>query len=262
MAHWRSSCTNLFSCFIMCSLLHKFGQGLKLETVLLVDWFKLCWGISENNFLFGSLVSMSDLQSLSLDCDLNASETEPWRHIECVIRRINLGWTKYDVIDGLGVKCTACHCSSEIRKTLKEISDFSICATTAKWKKSNQGNIIKWFVAETCRGDFFLGKIRESVNICWVCQLIHSFKATANVLFACMHVIWQRVICKRGHFNHRSLLLTFSEAAIVWCLRVQFCNTVLRNTQQRTHEVRQLSCTQTAFAFLVKQLHRWSDNMS
>lgn len=34
---------------------------------------------------------------------------EPWCHIEGNVRCINLGWTKYDVTGGLGVKCITRH---------------------------------------------------------------------------------------------------------------------------------------------------------
>lgn len=35
-----------------------------------------------------------------------------WCHIEGNIRCINLDWAKYDVTDGLGVKCTPRHCGT------------------------------------------------------------------------------------------------------------------------------------------------------
>lgn len=35
---------------------------------------------------------------------------ELWRHIDGFMRCIHLGWTKYDIIDGLGVKYTGRHC--------------------------------------------------------------------------------------------------------------------------------------------------------
>lgn len=35
---------------------------------------------------------------------------EVWRHIDGFMRCIHLGWTKYDIVDGLGVKYTGRHC--------------------------------------------------------------------------------------------------------------------------------------------------------
>lgn len=48
--------------------------------------------------------------------------------------------------------------------------------------------------------------------------------------------------------------LTFSEAAVIWGLGVKFRNVVLRNTQQRLHEVREIHFTQDALAPFVKEL--------
>lgn len=48
--------------------------------------------------------------------------------------------------------------------------------------------------------------------------------------------------------------LTFSEAAVIGGLGVKLRNVVLRNAQQRPHEVREIPCTQTASALFVKEL--------
>lgn len=48
--------------------------------------------------------------------------------------------------------------------------------------------------------------------------------------------------------------LTFSEAAVIGGLGVKLRNVVLRNTQQRPHEVSEIPCTQTASALFVKEL--------
>lgn len=48
--------------------------------------------------------------------------------------------------------------------------------------------------------------------------------------------------------------LTFSYLALTGDLSVKLCSVALRNTQQCPHEVRQLLCTQAAFALFVKQL--------
>lgn len=56
--------------------------------------------------------------------------------------------------------------------------------------------------------------------------------------------------------------LTFSEAAVMWGLCVKLRNIVLRNTQQRLHEVGEIPCTQTASAFFIKELmkQKWTEH--
>lgn len=48
--------------------------------------------------------------------------------------------------------------------------------------------------------------------------------------------------------------LTFSEATVIWGRGVELRNVVLRNTQQRPHEVGEILCTQAASALFVKKL--------
>lgn len=50
------------------------------------------------------------------------------------------------------------------------------------------------------------------------------------------------------------LTLTLSELALIGGLTVKLSSVVLRDTQQRPHEVRQILCTQTATALFAKQL--------
>lgn len=49
-------------------------------------------------------------------------------------------------------------------------------------------------------------------------------------------------------------MLTFSKHTLTRGLGVKCSSVVLRDAQQRPHEVRELLCTQTASALLVKQL--------
>lgn len=49
-------------------------------------------------------------------------------------------------------------------------------------------------------------------------------------------------------------MLTFSKLALVGSHSIQLSSVVLRDTQQRPHELRQLLCTQAAPALFVKQL--------
>lgn len=53
-----------------------------------------------------------------------------------------------------------------------------------------------------------------------------------------------------------TLTLTFSKPALIGGLSVKLSSAVLRKTQQRPHEVRQLLCTQTASALFVKHLEK------
>lgn len=107
----------------MWSLLHRFGKEFFLSD------FSVCVGVNLIRNLLKSNISIyyllnrnDDLNALNLICfgplyegDVMCQNDSQWIvkpecHFEDIMIRSFLGWSKYDVTDGQGVKYTARHC--------------------------------------------------------------------------------------------------------------------------------------------------------